>query len=171
GHRLRKVVASTLPGRQKIAARRLVGRLLEEFRGHVPSEDRLARAALIIDLPDRLRLVGVERESVLDEAAGVVGPRQLGGDRQRCRAELPWIDPVVVEGRAERDLASTVARRRGKRREITGEHLRGRYERAVIAGHLPAVGALITAEEEHLVGPDRAGLCGDVLVSIQPVVP
>ena len=75
-------------------------------------------------------------------------------DLKRCPGEKRWVDSVIDERGAERQRGGA-ARCRRHRREVTGQHRRRRHEFEVRGGRLAQEGALVAAEEEHLVRLDR----------------
>ena len=124
--------------------------------GDVAAEDRVVGAQLVIDAPDVLVVVVVERDAVPDLPARVRRGRKLLRHGECRLAERRGVDPVVDERRAQSDLSADVARRRGECREIAREHRRGRRDGVEGRRNLVRHRALMAGEEEQLVANDRA---------------
>ena len=157
-------------GFEHVVALALIGRRLLDEHVHVAAEHRMVGAPLEVDPPDGLALVAVVASLVGDLAAGVGRRRQALGEIERRRAELRWIDAVTDEWRAQYHLCAAVARRRGKHREVAGEH-GGRGHPGNLVGRPEAQHrALIAAEEKEPVARHRPADRSSELMAPQPVV-
>jgi hypothetical protein len=139
-------------------------------RRHVASEDRVILRALVVDAPDGLCLVAVVPQRVRNLAARIGRAGKTLQEVERGWTEPCGIDPVVHEPAAQRDLLPTVARGRGERRKVAGEHGRRWHPRNVCRRLLANCRALIGPEEEKPVLYDRTAECAAELIALQPVV-
>jgi hypothetical protein len=80
------------------------------------------------------------------------------------------VDLVVHERRAQDDLPPAVAGRRGKRREVAGQHGRSRHLGERIGRRHVQHRALVRAEEEHPVGDNRTAKRAAELVTLEAVI-
>src|SRR5262245_10678800 len=115
-------------------------------------------------------VVLILRARIRGLAAGVGRRRQPFHDGKRRGTETRWIDAVANERRTEVKLAAAVARWRGERREIAGNHLRRRNELDVVRRKLTPESALIRAEEEQLVVHDWTTKRSSELIALQTIV-
>ena len=140
-----------------------------DLGSQIPAKDQLVAGHLVVDPGDRLMLVKVFGELILDLATGIRGLGQLRGEVHRRRAEEGRIDAVADEGGAQVDLPPG-ARRRRDRREVAREHLGRRHMRNVARRHLTPDGALVATEKEELVLDDGAAQRAAELVAPEAVI-
>src|SRR3989442_412117 len=103
---------------------------------------------LVVDFAHYLVLIDLIGVSKLDLAARIERARGKPRCNVQCRFdEKRWIEPVVDEGRSQRDLAPRIARRRRKSREVSPQHRRCRHKRERLSGIRARYRALIATKE------------------------
>ena len=138
-------------------------------RCHVPPEDGMPGAPLIVDFADGLYLVPFFHESESDLAALILRLGQFRRDVYRRPAVERRVDLVAREWRRQIDLAAGITSRGGEISEIARHH-RGRWNVANRGARIRAgFRALISAEEEEFVPHNRSAKRPAVLVSLQRI--
>ena len=168
---MRLVVGSDSARSQNVGRIQVVRKRNNLFGQHVPAEDALLVAELIVDPDGNLMVIFVKDVASHESSAGIERFRKPSGDLDRSRAQERWINRVVDEGRSQGDLAAVLAGWGSKCRKVASQHLRCGNKCRSFHRILPDGCSLVTRKEKDLVFLDRAADGATELVALQTVVP